>query len=327
MKVAVGHSPEGRGHATRMLAVAERLAARGHDVSVAGGGPGERLVALNGFEEAPLTEVDFSNAAGFVAVARELVRGGRRLVDAARWLRREAPDRVVADDAFVALAAVRLGLDCYVVTHTAASLFDGRRERAATRLANAVLPAVATAVLCPRVPGSDLAVPRGATAVPPMAMDGRTDGMRTDGASDSREAGGTDGAAAPPADPPPDDVGVLVVPSAYSESMDAVVRRLRDRRAVTVAPGTRRSLFPTLAAADAVVCGGYSTVMEAAVAGTPCVVVPETPEQRGVARAVASAAGFRTAGSPDGVVEALADVGEPDPAENGAEVVATIVER
>ena len=57
--VAVAYYPEGAGHATRMLAVAKALEARGVGVSLAGGGPGAKYVEHNGYEQFSPTAVDF----------------------------------------------------------------------------------------------------------------------------------------------------------------------------------------------------------------------------------------------------------------------------
>jgi UDP:flavonoid glycosyltransferase YjiC (YdhE family) len=84
------------------------------------------------------------------------------------------------------------------------------------------------------------------------------------------------------------------------------------------------SLLPVLRRADAVVCSGYSTVMEAAVAGTPCVVAPATNEQRGIASRLEPVAGFAAAETPADVTRAVDEVGTPPSFANG---VAAIAER
>ncbi|WP_234953615.1 hypothetical protein [Halosegnis longus] len=57
--VAVVHYPEGAGHATRMLAIANALEERGADVSFGGGGAGTEFVSLNGYDAVEPTTVDF----------------------------------------------------------------------------------------------------------------------------------------------------------------------------------------------------------------------------------------------------------------------------
>jgi len=74
----------------------------------------------------------------------------------------------------------------------------------------------------------------------------------------------------------------------YSTQFDAITDWLRaDGHTVTVIGdhdwGPVPSLLSVLRRADAVICSGYSTIMEAAVAGTQYVVVPATNEQRYIA--------------------------------------------
>lgn len=88
------------------------------------------------------------------------------------------------------------------------------------------------------------------------------------------------------------------------------------------------SLQPYVAAAEVVLCAGYSTIMEAAVAGRPCVVYPVTDEQRGVARVLERTAvpGFRVESSDERVRDAIANPPPaPEPLDNGAPAVARAV--
>ena len=120
------------------------------------------------------------------------------------------------------------------------------------------------------------------------------------------------------------------MPSTYSTRLDGAIDSLRDAgREVTLVGGEDWepvvSMLPTLRAADLVLCPGYSTVMEAAVAGTPCLIYPFTSEQRGVARLASRATGFRTVTSPAEVARAARDPPDAPVHENGAETVAASV--
>jgi hypothetical protein len=64
--------------------------------------------------------------------------------------------------------------------------------------------------------------------------------------------------------------------------------------------------------------------MEAAVAGTPCVVAPATNEQRGIARRVRPVEGFDVADTPAGIVRAVDALPTPTATPNG---IAAIAER
>ncbi|MDL0126979.1 glycosyltransferase [Halobacterium salinarum] len=306
--VAVVHYPEGAGHATRMLAIARELQSRGATVEVAGGGPGERFAALLGYEEFVPTAVDFiGDYQGADGSLADVLTGSvpdavRRVRDVARWLGRVDADCVVTDDMFASVAALLARVPQYVCTHNTPGYYDDRAERAGAALLTRQQVAASRTFFYPAVWPARAGDPRGVERVPPLALDVPLDG------------------AVP-------DVDVLVSPSTYSDDLGAVAGRLRERgRSVTVVGGddwtTVRSMLPVLREASVVVCPGYSTVMEAAVAGTPCVVYPFTSEQRGVAEFLAAGDGFAVATTPD---EAVAAVAQPPAAPsfpNGAPVVA-----
>ena len=306
MHVAVAHYPEGAGHATRMLAVARELEARSARVSLAGGGPGERLADLLGYDEYVPTRVDFIGDYQDGGGLRDVLTGSlpdsaRRVRDFYRWLSRTDPDALVTDDMFAAMAAPLARVPLYVSTHNAPGLYDDLAERAGAWGLTAYQVAAAREFLFPVVwPPAD-ADPTGVTRIPPLALD-----------VDAPVVGDPD---------------VVMVPSTYSTELGTAADRLREAgRNVTVVGGDDwepvASMLPTLRAANLVVCPGYSTVMEAAVAGTPVLVYPFTSEQRGVARLASRARGFRTVTSPDEVVAAAENPPEAQEYENGAGVVA-----
>ncbi|MDH5019502.1 glycosyltransferase [Halobacterium rubrum] len=308
--VAVVHYPEGAGHATRMLAVARELEARGATVELAGGGPGEQFVELLGYEEYVPTVVDFiGDYQGDGGSLLDVVTGSvpdavRRVRDVARWLRRVDADCVITDDMFASVAAVLARVRQYVCTHNTPGYYDDLAERVGAKLLTRQQVAASRSFFYPAVWPALTGDPRGVERVPPLALDVPLEG-----------------------DVP--DVDVLVSPSTYSDDLDEVASRLREHgRDVTVVGGdgwtTVRSMLPVLREANAVVCPGYSTVMEAAVAGTPCVVYPFTSEQRGVARFVEAGGepGFAVAESPESAVRAVEDPPDDPDFENGAPVVA-----
>jgi len=314
--VAVAHYPEGAGHATRMMAVARGLRDRGATVSLAGGGPGTPFYEPNGFEAVEPTRVDyvrdFQHAGGPIrglaqVVTSSLPDSGRRFRDVANWLRAEDPDAVVTDDMFAAGAAVRTGTPLYVLTHNAASFYRSLVVRVASRGLNLGQRVAARRFFYPTVWPPHAGDPPQVSRVPPVALEPPT------GAEDAG----------------PEDPGVVVVPSTYSDAFGDVVDALRDGgRTVTHVGGPDweavPAMLPVFERADAIVCAGYSTVMEAAVAGTPCVVVPETNEQRGVARRLGPVDGFAVAGDADGALAALDDPPAAPAHNNG---VAAIAER
>jgi len=307
--VAVVHYPEGAGHATRMLAVARELEARGATVELAGGGPGEQFVEMLGYEEYVPTVVDFIGDYQGDGSLLDVLTGSipdavRRVRDVARWLRRVDADCVVTDDMFASMAAALARVPQFVCTHNTPGYYDDLAERAGARLLTRQQVAASRAFFYPAVWSELPGDPQGVERVPPLALDVPLDGETPE-------------------------VDVLISPSTYSDDLDAVASRLRERgRDVTVVGGdgwaTVRSMLPVLREANAVVCPGYSTVMEAAVAGTPCVVYPFTSEQRGVARFVEAGGepGFAVAESPEAAVRAVETPPDSPEFENGAPVVA-----
>jgi len=306
MDIAVAHYPEGAGHATRMLAVARELESRGASVSLAGGGPGKRFIERLGYEEYVPERVDFvddfqgQGGSLWTVCTRSIPASARRARDYVRWLRRVDPDALVTDDMFAAMAAPVAGVPLFVATHNAPSLYREFAERAGAAALTLLQTALARAFYFPAVWPPGDADPRGVERVPPIALDCPATAVEAD---------------------------VVLVPSTYSAALDRAADRL-DEQGYDVArvggpdwPGVD-SMLPTLRAADCVVCAGYSTVMEAAVAGTPCVVYPHTSEQRGVARLLADAPGFTLAWSVEEISEAVADPPAAMERENGAPVVA-----
>ncbi len=309
--VAVAHGCEGAGHATRMLAVAKGLEAAGYAVPLAGGGPGARFIRRNGYEEFEPTSVDFIGDYQRDNGLRAMLTGSvpatvARVREYRAWLAAIDPDLFVTDDVTAALAATLARRRYVYISHDTREFYTTPVEQAGAWLRNLIARVTATAYLLPKVWSGEPTIPD-ATAVLPLAP-------RADGAKDT--------------------VDVLIVPSAFSVSAEQVTAAIEARgRTVTLVGGEDWEIVPSLqpyiAGANLVVCSGYSTVMESAVAGTPCVVVPSTSEQRGVAATVAERRGFYSAHSIE-ALGALLDrdrIVAPDPQENGVDRVVAVVKR
>lgn len=309
LTVAVAHYPEGAGHATRMLAVAQAFEAEGAEVVLAGGGPGSRFIEHNGYEvfrAAPVDYIgDYQQGSVGRVVTQSLPYSGKRVFDLVRWLRREDPAALVTDDMFGAMAASMTGTPLYVLTHNAASYYDAAIEQVFTWLLNRYQLGSANSFLYPAVWPPDEGDPPGVSYIPPIALD-------------------------PDDCPPPDEeVGVLVVPSVYSTNFDVLAETLRTEGHQVTLVGDDGwepvpALLPWIRAADVVVCSGYSTVMEAAVGGTPCVVYPFTDEQHGVTRVLErrGVQGFQVEHSVAHVVRAVRQPPENPEHDNGIDRVA-----
>ena len=307
--IAVTHYPEGAGHATRMLAIADALRETGAAVEMAGGGAGTEFVALNGYDEFEPTAVDYIDTYQGGSIRRVLGESvpatAARVTEYVEWLRDPPPDALVTDDMFAAIAATRTDVPLYVLKHDVPALYRDRIERAGAAFHTSFQLSAARTFFYPAVwPRSD-DDPAGATRVPPVALDG-----------DGRER------------PAPE---VLVVPSHYSD-LGRIADQLARQGYDVLDVGSDgwepvASLLPYLRDADAVVCSGYSTVMDAAVAGTPCIVHPATDEQDAVAGWLDrfDVPGFAVAPEPLDVLEAVESPPDPPEFENGAPVVAESV--
>jgi UDP:flavonoid glycosyltransferase YjiC (YdhE family) len=273
-RVGVVYYPEGQGHATRMLGVVQALERRGAEVHIAGGGPGTKFVELQGYDVYRATGVEFIrdyqySAAPVLNVLTGSLKGScQRFRDLVRWVRRTDPEVLITDDMFAVAAATITRTPFYVVSHNASGLYDAVFDQAIWWGINRYQRVASREFLYPAVwpPVDD--DPSRFRRIPPIALVGGV------------ESGTT-----------PDNLDVLVVPSAYSEGFGELsdhLRRAGYRVEHVGSDGwqTVPALLPWIRAADVVVCSGYSTVMEAAVAGTPCVIWPFTDEQEGVARRI-----------------------------------------
>lgn len=306
--IAVARYCEGAGHASRMLAVANALQSAGYPVSFAGGGPGGAFGELQGYDEHVVTPVgaieDFQRGAGLLDVIRySLPAFLSRIRDWRQWFRETKPAFLVTDDIAAAIAA-RLNRRPYVyISHDPATFYTTRSERYGARIRNRIAHGGATAFLQPRVWSAGHRIP-GATSIPPLA---------------------------PLADDTEPAVDVLLVPSAYLDGYDELVTALTAAgRDVTEVGGPDWTVKPTLQshieAASLVVCSGYSTLMECAVAGTPCIILPTTSEQHGVARALEGVSGFAVAHDIDDVLTRHETVPAPKAQQNGTGHVVEAVE-
>ncbi|WP_424017164.1 hypothetical protein ACOZ4N_14955 [Halorientalis pallida] len=307
--VALAHAPEGAGNATRMLAVAAELDAAGVDVALAGGGPGTDFLRTNGFTVFEPTSVEFigprRNGAVLRALAGAVSPAVRRLRDFHAWLGECDPAVLLADDPFAVAAARARGVPFFRLDHSTVACYDALVERAAFRLFNGYSLRTGEGFFHTRLWDASL---------PPRAANLRP----------------VDPLAYQPDDPEPvEPFDVLVVPSTFSTGSARVADRLRAAGHDVVLVGgpgweTVPAMTPYAAAADLVVCAGFSAIAEAAVAGTPAVVRPFIDCQRGIAERIDryGVRGVATAHSTDEVLAHVADP-PPDPEfDNGAEQVA-----
>jgi len=318
LTIAVAHYPEGAGHATRMLAIADALVEAGAEVELAGGGAGTQFVTLNGYDEFEPTTVDYIDTYQGGSLRRVLSESvpatAERVTDYVEWFRELNPDALVTDDMFAAIAATRTDVPLYVLKHDLPALYHDRIERTGAAFHTEFQRSAAREFFYPAVwpPAEDEnrnSESADVTRIPPVALEG-------------------DGTSLPDEESAPD---VVVVPSHYSE-LGRVADNLARQGYDVIDVGSDEwdpvaSLLPYLRAADVVVCSGYSTVMDAAVAGTPCVVHPATDEQEAVVNRLedTDVTGFAVAETPIDVLDAVASPPDAPSFENGATDVAAAV--
>lgn len=307
--IAVAHYPEGAGHATRMLAIANAIETGGGSVRMAGGGAGTEFVALNGYDEFEPTTVDYidtyQGGSVWQAARRSLPASLRRIADYEAWLSATDPDALVTDDMFAAMAASQYDVPLYVLKHDMPGLYADPIERVGARFHTRFQLSAAREFFYPVVWPESSVDPANATRIPPVALEG------TSAVEDG-----------------PD---VVVVPSHYSSlSRLADCLRRQGFDVLDVADDDWDpvpSLLPYIREADAVVCSGYSTIMDAAVAGTPCIITPETDEQEAVADWITrfDVTGFTATDEPADVLDAVANPPAAPDFGNGAELIADTV--
>lgn len=300
-KAAVMHHCEGSGHAMKMLAIAQKLEEEGVEVEITGGGKGEKFLELNGREPFSPATIHYTSKyyeEGLISALRHLSTAlTSRVGDLRGWLRRENPDVVVTDDPLVPFICMYEGLDYYIVSHWSWKMPEDNLEKAVTWVVNRLSTLRSSGFFYPAVwEGLE---PKGADSVGPIAPEGEEKDL---------------------------DFDILVVPTKMKDRTDEFVEQLEDYDLEVVGSEDweiQPSLQPYLEEADVVICGGYSTIMEASVAGTPCVIVPYTSEQYGISDILEEYRGYRKYSGD--IVEDISQVEDLEPKRNGAEEIARAV--
>ncbi len=285
-KVAIVYWCDGAGHAARAIPVAKEFASRGIEVAMAGGGQGKPFVEMNGFDHPDLTTVAVKGdgPVDFLQhTALDLVPSAvRRTRELSAWLDAEDPDVLVTDDLFAALCAARKGIDFYRIDHLTTDLFGpvwGTPLAVYNEVSLRFAEGIVVTSLWPDEPA-----PEGITRVGPLAQEGDPDD------------------AVEPYD-------VLLSPGTHGEDFDAIRERLEadglDVRTVGDDDWeTKPTMTPYTAAADVVICTGFSSIADTVVAGTPCVIYPFLPFQKAIANGAAER-GIEGVARADSVGEAV----------------------
>ena len=262
-KVAIVYWCDGAGHAARSIPVAKEFEARGCEVAIGGGGQGEPFVDMNGFDQPDLTKVAVKGSTPLSFLRHTLFdlipSAGRRYRELDDWLAAEDPDVLVTDDIFAAIVAIRQGIPFYRIDDLTTELFGpvwGTPLSIYNRLSLRFGEGIVVSSLW-----ADQPDPPGITRVGPLAQEG-------------------DGEVAP--------YDVLLNPGTHGENFAAIREALEANGYDVRTVGddeweTKPAMTPYTAAADVVVCTGYSSIADTVVAGTPCVIYPFLPFQKALA--------------------------------------------
>jgi len=267
-KVAIVYWCDGAGHAARAIPLAKEFESRGIDVSIAGGGPGGKFVDCNGFDQPEFTTVSVKGSTP-LAFARhtlfDLVPSSvRRFREVSEWLKDESPDVLVTDDIFAGVAAAYQGIDFYRIDHLTTDLF-GPMWGTPLKLYNEIALQFAEGIIVTSLWADD-PDPPGITRVGPLAQEGETDNAV-------------------------DPYDVLLNPGTHGENFNVIRARLETEGYDVRTVGdddweTKPTMTPYTAAADVVICTGFSSIADTVVAGTPCVIYPFLPFQKAIGQRV-----------------------------------------
>lgn len=266
--VAIIHWVEGAGHAARALPIAKALEDRGIDVTLAGGGPGQKFVELNGFNPPEMPEINVSEnirnpemsrfQVGKRFLTEDLPSMMRRYRKISKLFRHEHPDAVLTDDPCAVMAATRRRIPFYRLDHLIPNYFSGM-TKATYSIYNRFCRWVGEDIIITSL--WDIEGRDSYTSVGPLAQEG---------------------------DASVDSFDVLLIPGSWSDCFDAIKEELSDRGYEVRMVGDDEwepapAMTPYTRAADCVICTGFSAIADTVVAGTPCLVYPFMPFQRALA--------------------------------------------
>lgn len=301
----VYYGGDGAGHAMRMMAVAQQIEDRGLTVEMTGGGPGERFLRINDkshFSPSNLHFVDKIEEGSYIrALAALPISASKRVNDIRGWIKDTNPEILVVDDPVAVIAAVLEGKKFYFLSHWDWSLPEKYIEKIGTFLIHRFISLKAEGFFVPSIWEGG---PPNANIVGPLAPK----------AEDDVETGNFD---------------VLVVPSSLDDVTEepfdeAKKLGLKLKKVGSEDWDPKPCLQPYIEEADIIICSGYSTIMESAVAGTPCIMIPSSSEQRGVIERMKQFRGFIEYSGD--LKEDIDKLQEPSEYSSGATEIAQIID-
>lgn len=125
---------------------------------------------------------------------------------------------------------------------------------------------------------------------------------------------------------------VFMVPSQFGRLDFGLLKKELEKSGLKVRTTSEKdwktapNLYPFVNAASKVICSGYSTLMECSLAGTPTIIIPKTPEQEFIGEKLSEVEGFHLVRSENEALELVEkDLNPPSGFDNGAEKAAEII--
>lgn len=127
---------------------------------------------------------------------------------------------------------------------------------------------------------------------------------------------------------------VFMVPSQFGSLDFGLLKKELEKSGLKVRTTSEKdwktapNLYPFVNAASKVICSGYSTLMECSLAGTPTIIIPKTPEQEFIGEKLSEVEGFHLARSENEALELVEKgLNPPSSFDNGTEKAAEIIHK
>lgn len=306
MRVLFAFNPEGAGHASRSIAIANELKRESVEIRFAGSGKGLEFVKANKFPYYEVENLRFHKhiMAGnygniffkFPHKALRQIKVYKRVVDDF--------DLVVSDTNLPFIVApVIAGTPLIYLSHDLPKIHSSGGLM--VKMLNQFALHFSTEFIFPNIFVEKDDLPSKVSEVGPLA---HVENEKTE------------------------KMDVFMVPSQFGgRDFDLLKKKLekRGQKVETISKEgwkTAPNLYPFIKSASKVVCSGYSTLMECSLAGTPTIMFPKTPEQNFIGEKLDEVEGFHLASSADEALNLVEkDLNAPNGFENGAKKAAEII--
>jgi len=259
----------GSGHAARSIPIANELRSRGEKVSIAGGGFGAKFVDMNGFEQKKLTEIDdpaeYSLTDFFTRTFTKLIPSSfSRLRDIDKWLKQEEPDQLITDDIFAIFLASIYGIEFYRVDHVTTDILP-LRWSLPLKLYNSLSMLRGNQIFVTSL-WKEEGGSKNITKIDPLAQDDESEEEL-------------------------DSCDILLSPGTWGKGFHKIRSELEEKGYNVRTVGDdkwelKKSMTPVMRSVDLVICTGFSSIADAAVAGTPVLVFPFLTYQKALAKSI-----------------------------------------